>query len=152
MRNSNIKIKKQRGTEIIEFTLTLPFMLMLFAAFLEFGVGFADKAVIVDASRAAAREAIRGKTESDCWIAANKVLNSLISWGAEDKYECPSCVGENCLCKISPSDLTTANPGDQITVSIDFPFKFQILDAFMPTGLKENFSLSGSTIMYVTHH
>jgi Flp pilus assembly protein TadG len=150
----------QRGGETVEFALfTVPLLVLLFAIFLEFGFAFADKAVITDASRAAAREAIRGGSYATAKEAANNVLQSAATWGSDLPYQCPdepnACSDEYNVCCDIP---TGAVEGELITVTLAFPFKFRILTPlsnmailpFLPdlTGIQ----LSAQTVMGTQPH
>lgn len=156
--SNNKSQKKQQGAEIIEFAILVPILLLFFAAFLEFGVGFSDKAVIADASRTAARDFIRGNTNP--WCAVNSVLNSSVSWGTGKHYICkpdlcpgdPDLEYETCECDINSSSGTT-NPGDEITANINCSFQFRLLGPMMDLVniLSDDFNpsinLSGTTKM-----
>lgn len=158
-------IKKQRGVEIIEFALIVPILLLFFVAFLEFGIGFSDKAVIADASRAAAREFIRGNPPESPWCAANSTLESSISWGASGRYKCPQCIDslsaktvayQECTC--TPSTLSLLTPGTEVTVAISCPFQFRLLTPLMtitkiiPEKFNPNITLSSTTKMRILPH
>ena len=43
----------QRGTEIVEFLITLPLILIVLAVVFDFGVALSDKAILTNATRAA---------------------------------------------------------------------------------------------------
>lgn len=147
--------KRQRGGESIEFALfTLPVLVLVLVTFVEFGFAFADRGVIVDASRAAAREAINGSTNAEICAAAEQVLQSAGAWGSNSRYSCQGACGNGFACDIDPSDpFTTTVPGDPITITLTFPFQFRILPplseirilSFLPD--LTNVSLSGETVM-----
>jgi hypothetical protein len=75
-------LHRQRGAEIVEFILVLPFILIVFFAVVELGVGFANQAVLANAARAAAREAIRARDDSaELETAVRDVVErSMIAW------------------------------------------------------------------------
>ena len=133
---------KQKGGEIVELALTLPIMVLFFAGFLELGIAFSNKAVIVDASRAAARQAIRNNS-AGYWNAADEALKSVVTWN-NSSYQCSTCT--NC-CKINPNDPSSATQGDDITVTLEFPLAFPILGFLIPEAFKEGLTLQGRTTM-----
>jgi hypothetical protein len=135
-------LKHQHGADIVEFALTLPMMLLLFVIFVEFGVAFADKAVITDASRAAAREVIRGGTDAQAYTAAGEVLQSVILWTGTGPYTCDAT---KC-----PIVRDGANPGDEISATVRVPFRFRWLPNFV--GGIANLDLSGQTVMRMLPH
>jgi Flp pilus assembly protein TadG len=147
-----ISPRTQRGGETVEFALfTLPVLVLIFVTFVEFGFGFADKAVIVDASRAAAREAIKGATNTEICAAADQVLASAGTWGTDAPYSCQGSCGS--ACQIDRSAGT--DPGDPIDVTLTFPFQFRILPplseirilSFIPN--LGDIQLTGETVMYI---
>jgi Flp pilus assembly protein TadG len=146
-------LHKQRGVEIIEFALIVPMMLLLFFIFAEFGIAFSNKAVITDASRAAAREAIMGGNDTAVWDAADAALGSIIMWGGKGPYVCDrksSDLNTNCLI-----NRGTGNVGDPVSVTVRFTFSFR----FLPNALFKNMvgnwdqlNLSGRTVMRMLPH
>jgi hypothetical protein len=117
----------------------------------EFGFGFADKAVIVDASRAAAREAIKMGTDGEICAAADQVLASAGTWGTDDAYSCQDNCGS--ACQIDRSGGT--DPGDPIVVRLTFPFQFRILPPLSEIRILSfipdlgDIQLTGQTVMYI---
>lgn len=137
----------QRGSSVVEFALTLPVMVLLFAGFLELGIGFSNKAVITDASRAAVREIVRGGSNSVATDAANAVLKSAISWDSS-KHKCDSIsaieYAENCdknkKCCIKEKDA-------ERIVILSFPLGFPVLGSFVPDTFKDGLTISGKASM-----
>jgi hypothetical protein len=147
---------KQRGAEVVEFALTLPVILVLFFIFVEFGIALSDQAVIANASRAAAREAIKGADDTTVYNAADAVLTSLSNWTGDDGcHACECCVldedGTPC-CEIAPADDDTpprssADPGKEVRVKITFPFQGSLLSKFVSLP-----NLSAGTKMRMLPH
>jgi Flp pilus assembly protein TadG len=122
-------------------------MLLVFAVFVEVGLAFADKAVVADASRAAAREMVRDPSNQGAACqAADAVLASAILWGTE-AYQC-DCGGVCCAaCQIDTS--SGIDPGDPIRVSLSFPFTYRLIPAFLLGSLSSEFEIPGATTMRV---
>jgi Flp pilus assembly protein TadG len=131
--------KRQCGAEMVEFAIALPLMMLLFAGVVDFGLAFADKAVITDASRAAAREAIRGGADEEAREKADAVLASVKRWGAEGLYTC-----DPTRCPITRAGTS---PGDVVTVNVKVPFQPLLLHWLLPEPIFKRFDLSGTTAM-----
>ena len=123
----------QTGAEIIEFVVTLPVILLVFVLFVELGVGFINQATITNASRAGAREAIRGGTNLDAESAAQRAMSSLIYWKAPTSE--PAVVVQR----------VGSAPGDEVRVTVSYDYDFVFLPRFASTaaGLK----LTARTVM-----
>jgi Flp pilus assembly protein TadG len=147
-------LKRQRGGDAVEFALTLPFMLLLLVIFVEYGLAFADKAVVVDASRAAARSAIGCNTatysvsvcDQNARNAANAVLTSVIMWSGTSPYTCSSA---KCPIVREPNP-DVYNSVDQITATVTFTYQFRLLPNALFSrivGSRGPLDLSGTTKM-----
>lgn len=123
----------QTGAETVEFLVTLPVILVLFAMIFDFGVAFSDKAILTHATRAAAREVIRGASDADAQQAADQITQSLISRSPSDPL--PAVI----------INRSGTNPGDPATISITHNYGFFLLPAFL--GSISNINLSATTIM-----
>ena len=139
----------QRGAEIVEFLLVVPFILIVFFLLVELGLGFVNQLALVNASRSAARVAIRcdDPTTQTCEdaaeAAADSAVRSVISLRNKDNVPQMN----------QPFDLDTSDPrctatppegGCPITVTMTYPFQFFLLRAFLPVT---DFELSASTTM-----
>ena len=136
-RRSRRSLKRQLGAEIVEFIVTLPVILIAFALVVELGIGFVDQAVLTNASRVAAREAIRiadsAQADAAAQAAADRVFPSLISLRAD-----------------SPAPTVTvnrsgSNPGDDVTVTVAYTYQFLLIPAFASTVA--NLTLTAQTVM-----
>jgi len=125
--------KYQHGAEIVEFLITLPVILIVFAIMVDFGVAFSDRAILTNATRSAAVEVIRGGTDAVAQQAADRITQSLLSRESSDPL--PTVTVQR----------AGANPGDQISVTINHTYNFFVLPAFL-TGLV-NPDLSSTTVM-----
>ena len=126
----------QRGAELVEFILTLPLILAVAFIMIEFAVALTDQAVLTSASRAAARQAIRG---GDPDAAAAAVFPSLISWSEASSTAPIVTVSRASGCSTAP------DPGCAITVTITYDFDFLLLPAFLSKAL--DIDLRAQTVM-----
>jgi Flp pilus assembly protein TadG len=131
-------LRSQRGAEIVEFAITLPVILIVFFIFVDFGIAFSDQAVIANASRAAAREAIRGSDNAAAYAAANAVLTSLSSWTGGGSHTCDA---DKCTVVRAGT-----GPGDDVTVTITFPFHFLLLSD------RADLNIAGRAVMRMLPH
>ncbi|MBK1719251.1 TadE family protein [Thiocystis violacea] len=85
---------RQHGGEIVEFAISLPFILLLFFGVVEMSVGFFDQAILTNASRAAARELIRAVPPNHDWAtwdfevaaeqAAEQAAQRMFTWAGPE--------------------------------------------------------------------
>jgi Flp pilus assembly protein TadG len=126
--------KYQRGAEIVEFLITLPVVLILLAIVFDFGIAFSEQTILNHATRAAAREVIRGGSDDEAQQAADQVTQSLLSRDPAD-----------------PLPAVTVNrfgtdPGDTATITIGYNYPYFLLPAFI--GLSD-INLSATTVMNI---
>lgn len=122
-----MKILRQRGAQVIEFALVLPFLLLLLFLIIDFGFLVYNKAVLTNASREAARHGTVLTAEP--WseaavklIACNYAKGSLIS-------TLPGTHTDDCTGDADPK-VEVFNPnahvppqfGDPITVQITYTY------------------------------
>jgi Flp pilus assembly protein TadG len=126
-------LAKQLGADIVEFIVTLPVMMILFFIVIGFGVVVTDWAVVANASRAAAREAIRNTdpTNTAVFDAADAALASLIIWRESNPYTCTRTCSQttcpnSCNCSICPFDRTATGLGTDVYVTVRFPVQLPI--------------------------
>jgi len=144
--------KRQRGAEIVEFLLVVPFMLIVFLLIIELGVGFANQAVLANAARAGARAAIKcdgNPTQNPCLQsakdAADQAALSIISLKDKDNAPGPLQIqlGSVEACNIGSTDPPAG--GCPITAIYPYQFQFFLLPAFLP-GIAD-FQQAGRVIM-----
>lgn len=123
----------QTGAEIVEFLITLPVILIVLAIIFDFGVALSDKAILTNATRAAAREVIQGAGDAQAQLAADRITESLLSRSAADP-----------LPALTVNRTGTA-PGDPVSVSITHEFGFFLLPRF--AGAIADIDLSATTVM-----
>jgi Flp pilus assembly protein TadG len=126
---------RQWGGEIVEFAILLPFILLLFFGVVEMAVGFFDQAILTNASRAAAREAIRAaptdgdfdnwNRSADAEQAANAASQRMFSWSGPETLG--FAMTENGFC----IDRTGQPARPRIRVTLTYPYRFWVLPSFM---------------------
>lgn len=101
--------RSRRGAAAVEFAIVVPVFLVMVVAILEFGRLVMVQQIITTASREGARTAIlEGSTATDVQSTVNAYLAN-------------SSVNQATI-EISPSSLSSASPGDPITVTISTNF------------------------------
>lgn len=139
---------RQRGAETVEFAITLPVILLLLFGIVETSVGFFDQAILTNASRAAAREAVRAAPPDGNWAAwdpsaqaeaaAREAPQRMFTWG--DPQALSVDVSEGAACR--EVDVGEARPS--VTVTLTYPYQFAVLRLL--AGLAEiNFTGAAST-------
>lgn len=137
-KEKHIGCRHQRGVEIVEFLITLPFILIVLAIIFDFGVALSDRAILTNASRAAAREVIQGTGDAQAQLAADRITQSLLSRTAADP-----------LPQLAINRTGTA-PGDPVSVSISHEFGFFLLPHFI--GGITDITLTATTVMNTMPH
>lgn len=143
---------RQRGVEIVESVLLLPFVLLLFFGIVELSVGFFDQAILTNASRAAARELIRAAPLDGNWAgwdqgeaaaedAADQAAQRMITWGGAEELAFDWVQGPLCVERDGYDDRPS------ITVTLTYPYRFFVLPAFL-AGLSD-LTLTAQTDMCV---
>ncbi|MEH6824767.1 MAG: TadE family protein [Motiliproteus sp.] len=125
--------RAQNGAEIVEFLVTLPVVLIVLAMIFDFGVAFSDQSILTQATRAAARQVIRGATDAEAQQAADQVTLSILSRAPSDPLPTISV------------NRTGVAPGDPATISIVHNYGFFLLPSFL-AGIT-NINLSARTVM-----
>jgi hypothetical protein len=121
------KIASQKGAALVEFALVLPILLVLVFGIIEFGVMLYDKAVITNASREGARAGIvysyptKITKDEISGIVSKYCGTNLVSFGASPDPKDP----------IVTISGTCSKAGDNITVSIAYPYHFLVLPSFI---------------------
>jgi Flp pilus assembly protein TadG len=128
------RVNYQTGAETVEFLITLPIILLVFAIIFDFGVALTDQTILTNATRAAAREVIQGANNLEAQQVADQITPFLISRLPADPL--PSLV------------VTQAgtNFGDPINVSISHQFNYFLLPSFI-AGFTD-IELTATTVMH----
>ncbi|MDW7646419.1 MAG: TadE/TadG family type IV pilus assembly protein [Desulfuromonadales bacterium] len=147
------KLKEERGAAVVEFAIVVPLLLMLLFGIIDFGVLIYDKAMLTNASREAARAGIVAGLSGEERLAQIEA--------AAQRYlynDYPSNTGLMLITfagtQSDPQILTSANLGaltfgDDLTVTVRYPFKFLIIPAFVTSIIDSDRTIEASTTMRV---
>lgn len=143
MFNQRSKGRRQRGAELVEFVITLPIIIIVAFILIEFAVALHNQAVLTNASRAAALQAIKGNTEAEARTAAQDIYNARTLWYQSATPEV----------SFDPPNIWTLtnSPGRPITVTVTQNLNLQLIPSFLAGGL-QNLSLTGQTVMRELKH
>lgn len=140
--------KEQRGAELVEFALTASLLFLLLFGIVEFSVALFDKATITNAGREGARTGIVFRPSPRDLAAEDAAINEAIEQYAEDYLISLGGPAEMDIA-IQRSDLNgngAFDAGDELTVTVDYPYQFMIVPAFVaPMG--EGINLSSTIVM-----
>jgi Flp pilus assembly protein TadG len=122
-----MKVHSQRGAQIVEFALALPFLLLIL--FLIFDLGFMvfNKAVITNASREAARRsamltATPWSASAVAAVACSYARTSLISTNSGTRTTTCSGSADPVITISNPNGNVPPNFGDPVTVNISYSY------------------------------
>jgi Flp pilus assembly protein TadG len=130
---NSISSRRQSGAEIVEFLVTLPVILIVVGIVFDFGVAISDQSILTHATRASAREVIRGGTDAEAQLIADQITQSLLSRNAGDPLP------------ILAVNRTGTDPGDPAIVTVNHNYGFFLLPSFL-SGIV-NINLSATTTM-----
>ncbi|MFO7704357.1 MAG: TadE/TadG family type IV pilus assembly protein [Halopseudomonas sp.] len=137
-------LRRQQGTETVEFAISATLLFILLFGMIEFSVALFDKAALTNASREGAREGILFKPNPRNLALEDSAIEQAIRDYAEEyliSLGGPAQMNIN----IQRSDLTMS-PGSDVIVTVDYPYQFLVLPGFIGTlgGVLE---LSSTTTM-----
>ena len=121
-----MKLRDRRGSELVEFALTLPILLLIVFGIVDFGLAIFDKAVVTNAAREAARRGIvfapAQLTAAEIQaVATTYCANNLVTFGAPGA---PT---------VAVSGAGGAS-GSTLQVDVSYTYTFGIIPGFMPLG------------------
>jgi len=113
-----MKAKGEKGSQLVEFALILPLLLLVVFGIIDFGLAIFDKAVITNAAREAARAGIvfapNRLNQADVEnVAVNYCNQNLITFGAVDF-------------DVVADDPTTLSPGDPLQVTVTYRYTLAV--------------------------
>ena len=141
---------KQKGAEVIEFALILPFLLLILFGIMEFGIIVYDKAIITNASREGARSGVAFKcpllTTDQIQAVVTNYSTGLLSFAPV------TTVPVITVTPTPPTTITTCgeNSGTALTVSVSYSYNFLVfgnLFALFVPGFTNPLVLSATTVM-----
>ena len=131
------RFRSRAGSQVVEFALILPLLLILVFGVIDFGIAMYDKAVVTNASREGARAGIvfapTRLTNADIVNVVNTYCqNYLITFGA------PSTVQTT----VARTGLTS---GSTLTVTVQYHYDYSVISYLLP-GLGA-LNLQAQTVM-----
>uniref|UniRef100_A0A7C3UXT5 Pilus assembly protein n=1 Tax=Desulfobacca acetoxidans TaxID=60893 RepID=A0A7C3UXT5_9BACT len=131
-----IRLKNQQGAAVVEFALLAPLFVALLFGVVEFGLSIYSKEVITNASREGARFGVVycSPRKTAAQIKA-QVQDYLTKAGFTDAADIT----------VSP-DPPPSTSGSPLTVSVKYPYNFQVLPQFVG-GLLGTVTLQANTVM-----
>jgi Flp pilus assembly protein TadG len=122
-----MKLKCQRGAQIVEFAFALPFFVLMIFLIIDFGFLVFNKAVITNASREAARyatvlTATPWSTTAVAAVACNYARTSLISTRSGTHTTTCSGSADPAILVSNPNGNVPPHFGDPITVQITYVY------------------------------
>lgn len=132
--------KRQKGAQVVEFALVLPFMILVIFTVLDFAFLAYNKAVLTNASREAARRGIT--LTGAAWnpndirqVACNYARGALITVGAGTSNA--SCTGDvDPTITVSPT--TTPAFNDPVTVTVSYTVRGFSMGTWWNLGVGPN--------------
>lgn len=155
-----MKLHHQRGSQVVEFALVLPFFLALLLLVIDFGFLVYNKAVITNASREAARAGVvltasPWSSSAIAAVACNYARNALITTSGGSHTS--SCGGsaDPVIAVANPNGNVPPNFGDPITVTVSYPYQGLLKSLISPahgaapgsSTIESVWSLSASSTM-----
>jgi Flp pilus assembly protein TadG len=135
-----MKLRSRKGSEVVEFALVLPVLLIIVFGILDFGLAIYDKAVITNASREGARAGIVYRyptpTEAQLETIVRNVVNAYCS------THLVTFSGSHTPTITFPQ--TPAGSGTPIEVRINYQYNYLAISNFL--GLSP-LNLTSSTVM-----
>ncbi|WP_458527128.1 TadE/TadG family type IV pilus assembly protein [Onishia taeanensis] len=145
-------LHRQKGSELVEFAISATLLFLLLFGIIEFSVALFDKATLTNASREGAREGILyrtgGRALADMPTTEDVVIKQAIDDYAE-AYLISLGGAADLTVDVQRNDRNANgnfDAGDELTVSVDYPYQFLVLPGFM-AGLGDVLTLSSTTVM-----
>lgn len=114
-------MRDEKGTALVEFAIVAPLLFVILFGIIEFGILLYDKAMITNASREGARAGIVFNHPNRITDAE---INAVVMNYCQD-YLISFDSGSTLTVLISRTG-TGVEPGDSLTVSLDYPFQFLV--------------------------
>ncbi|NIC07555.1 TadE/TadG family type IV pilus assembly protein [Billgrantia bachuensis] len=135
----------QRGSEVVEFAISASLLFILLFGIIEFSVALFDKATLTNASREGARTGILYRPEPRDTATEDAAIEQAIRDYAEQYLI--SLGGPAAMeITIQRPNGGTLQAGDSLVVTVDYPYQFLLLPAFVGT-LGDVLELSATTVM-----
>jgi Flp pilus assembly protein TadG len=143
-RGQRISLRRQQGSETVEFAISATLLFILLFGIIEFSVALFDKATLTNASREGARTGILFRPDPRNTAAEDNAIEEAIRIYAE-QYLISLGGPADMAINITRSD-PNMSAGSDLVVTVDYPYQFLLLPSFVGTlgGILE---LSATTTM-----
>lgn len=146
--NMGRSLRKQKGSELVEFAISATVLFLLLFGIIEFSVALFDKSTMTNATREGARTGILFRPDPrpdfatytlQCNAAAANAENDAIRQAVCDYAE------QYLISLGGPADMTievqrfdrnangSFDAGDDLTVNVDYPYQYLVLPGFIET-------------------
>ncbi len=137
------RLKLQTGSNIVEFALIMPLLLVLVFGIIDFGLALFDKAVITNASREGARAGMVFKvprmTNAEIEAVVQVYTSThLVTFGTANLQTTITRVDVDGLAGDSSS-------GDTLSVRVDYPYNYLVMNKLIPA--LGSLNLSSTSVM-----
>ncbi len=140
--------RRQRGSEVVEFAISASLLFILLFGIIEFSVALFDKATLTNASREGARTGILFRPEPRNNANEDDIIRQVIHDYAEQyliSLGGPASMTID-IQRIDRNGNGRFDSGDEIVVSVDYPYQFLLLPGFIGT-LGNVLELNATTVM-----
>lgn len=141
-------MRRQKGAEVVEFAITSALLFLILFAIIEFSVALFDKATLTNAGREGARTGILFRPAPRDIVSEDTAIRQAIDDYAAD-YLISLGGAAAMTTEIQRTDLSgngVFDAGDELTVTITYPYQFLILPGFIGT-LGGALDLSSTIVM-----
>lgn len=141
-------LRHQRGAEVVEFAITSALLFLILFAIIEFSVALFDKATLTNAGREGARTGILFRPDPRDIVSEDTAIRQAVDDYAAD-YLISLGGAAEMTTEIQRTDLSgngVFDAGDELTVTITYPYQFLILPEFIGT-LGGALNLSSTIVM-----
>ncbi|MCG6657308.1 pilus assembly protein [Halomonas campisalis] len=138
-------LSRQKGTETVEFAISAVLLFTILFGIIEFSVALYDKATLTNASREGARTGILFRPDPRDTASEDAMIEQVIRNYAEQYLISLGGPAEMTIDIVRPNG-GTLQAGDDLIVTVDYPYQFLLLPSFVGTlgGILE---LSATTTM-----
>jgi Flp pilus assembly protein TadG len=134
MKAQELRLKKQEGSSLVEFSVLAPLFVVLLFSLVEFGMSIYSKEVITNASREGARLGVVYSTPRKTVSDITTTIQSYLTKSGFTGTPTISVTGAG------------GTSGSQLTVNVTYPYTFQVLPNFVST-LAGSLTMNAKTIM-----
>ncbi len=141
-------LRRQAGAEVVEFAITSTLLFLILFGIIEFSVALFDKATLTNAGREGARTGILFRPSPRDIVSEDTAIRQAIDDYAADYLISLGGVA-TMTADIQRTDLSgngVFSAGDELTVTITYPYQFLILPGFIGT-LGGALELSSTIVM-----